>query len=174
MFVQNFPSLIFKRRCGLVLSSKVVSELNLLFSRELAVTTKLNSEKGSGKWFCSIRAVQIGEYMIVPLTSPRDVKSEGYMMKNCVREYIHLCKDGKYLLFSIRNSLNERIATLGVERRDNRWYFDECLGEENSVVMETTVDPLDANNYEYEIFEYTEMFSVAHEIVRLLNRKGLC
>lgn len=152
-----------------MLSPKKVHELNQLFAEELELTKNDKTETWNKKWDCPIQAIQLGKYMIVPLTSRRMVKSEGYIMQNCVRDYIHLCNDGKYLLFSIRNRLNERAATLGVKKRDNRWYFDDCLGKENSVVIEEIIEFLNSENSSEYVTEYTEMFSVAHEVVRLLN-----
>jgi hypothetical protein len=73
-----------------------------------------------------------------------------------------------YQLFSIRNLQGERIATLGAKKVNDRWYFGDCLGKENSTVIESATEIYDDGNIVYEV-EYTEIFSVAHEVVRLLN-----
>lgn len=148
-----------------MLDSKFARELNQLFADEL----QLNKGTPRAHWNSHVGPVEIGQYYIVPLTSPRMVKSEGYLMQNCVRQYIDLCWDGSYLLFSIRNSDGERVATMGAVERDNRWYFDDCLGKENVIVIETTSEFIDGDNGVVSETEYTELFSVAHEVVRLLN-----
>lgn len=152
-----------------MLSSKLVNELNMLFADELKISAKFNKTFRSEKWVSPIGNIEIGEYLIVLLSTPKKVKSEGYLMQNCVRQYVHLCQEGEYLLFSIQNRLGERVATLGVKKGANRWYFDDCLGIRNSVVIETTLDFLSADNCIVYETEYNEIFSVAHEVVRLLN-----
>ncbi len=86
-----------------MLSSTLVNELNALFADELQISAKLNSKIKAGRWDCPIESIEVGEYLIVPLTTRRKVKSEGYLMQNCVRQYISLFKGGEYLLFSIQN-----------------------------------------------------------------------
>lgn len=149
-----------------MLSRSIVDELNILFAHELS---KANPKKRSARWACKLSTTFIGEYVVNPLTSARLIKSEGYLMHNCVRQYIHLCKNDEYLLFSIENLRGEKIATLGVKNHDNRWYFDDCLGKNNSTVIETTVEAFRAEHSIVHEIEYTEIFSVAHEVVRLLN-----
>lgn len=154
-----------------MLSPQVVSELNLLFAEELNEADNVESHKRSRNWNCPIQEVQLGTHTIIPLTSPREVKSEGYMMQNCVRDYIGRCRDGCYLLFSIRTLAGNRIATLGATKRHGRWYFDDCLGGQNSEVLEQTFEDYDDNGCPVFETEYTEIFSVAHDIIRRLNDK---
>ncbi|SHO49212.1 PcfJ domain-containing protein [Desulfopila aestuarii] len=149
-----------------MLSQLIVDELNTLLTGELSGA---NTSKRSPRWACKLSKRIIGEYVVNPLTSARMIKSEGYLMQNCVRQYIHLCKSGDYLLFSIQNLPGEKVATLGVRKHDNRWYFDDCLGKNNTYVIETTIEPLGADHLVVHEMEYTEIFSVAHEVVRLLN-----
>ncbi len=151
-----------------MLTSQFVAELNDLFANELCLTRTSKFEKRIKGWHCPIQSVQVGEYIVVPLTSARKVKSEGYLMQNCVKEYVEQCRDNMYLLFSIRNLKGERVATLGVKKEGDRWYFDDCLGKDNSTVMEFSTEFFDAGSVFCEI-EYTELFSVAHEVVRLIN-----
>lgn len=152
-----------------MLTSQIVDELNDLFAEEFGLTTSNKSELKNKGWHCPIHIVRLSEYIVMPLTSSRRIKSEGYLMQNCVRGYVDQCRNGEYLLFSIRNLGGKRIATLGVNKRGDRWYFDECLGKENSAVIEVAREDFDADHNMCLEIEYTELFSVAHEVVRLLN-----
>lgn len=156
------------KRCGILLSPHTVAELNQLFADELEVSGMFWNNLNIKQWESPVGLVEIGQYHIVPLTTPKKVKSEGYLMQNCVRQYVDICSGGKYLLFSIRNFDGERVATLGVKNLDDHWYLDSCLGRENTTVMEKTFEVTDDGNVTFEI-DYTELFSVAHEVVRLLN-----
>lgn len=154
-----------------MLSSKLVDEMNLLFAQELELARTEKAKKKSGPWSCPIKVTKLDKYVIVPLVSSKKVKSEGYKMQNCVREYITQCQGGSYLLFSILNEEGIRVATLGAIRRDDRWDFDECLGRKNSEVLETQLEYSDVDGFHIVELEYTEIFSVAHEVIRLLNCK---
>lgn len=91
-----------------MLSSTLVNELNALFADELQISAKLNSKINAEKGDSPFENIEVGEYLIVPLTTQKKVKSEGYLMQNCVRQYVHICKEAEYLLFSIQNLLGER------------------------------------------------------------------
>lgn len=156
-----------------MLSPIAVSELNQLFADELKDSRIFWNNFNIKRWESSIGLVEIGQYRIVPLTTPKKVKSEGYLMQKCVRQYVDVCQGGEYLLFSIRNLDGERVATLGVKNRDDYWYFDDCLGKENTNVMETILETLDDDNNTVHEIDYTELFSVAHEVVRLLNSQAV-
>ncbi len=149
-----------------MLEQSMVNKLNRVFKPELKAC---HQHQKSNAWNCPIDEVTLEEYLIIPLISARKVKSEGYLMQNCCRDYIPSCVKGKYLLFSIRDLFDRRIATLGARKNGERWVFDQCLGEQNTVVMEQSFDFI-GNDGEYiSEFTYTEIFSVAHEVIRLLN-----
>jgi hypothetical protein len=144
-----------------------VDELNANFVNELAVETYV--KRRSGKWKCKLSEMLIGDYLIMPLTSTKVFKSEGYLMNNCCRDYISQCMELKYCVFSIRSRPGERLATLGLTNDDGHWRFDQCVGPSNTDVLEETRKYLDEDGMLQTERLATELYYVAHEVVRLMN-----
>ena len=151
-----------------MLSQTTVNELNTNFAGEFSETS---TKRRSGKWQCKLTETLIGEYLITPLTSARMLKSEGYWMNNCSRDYTRQCEDFEYCIFSIRKRTGERLATLGITNDQGSWSFDQCYGPSNAEVLEEIYGYLD----EDEVLQFdsnpTELYYVAHEVVRLMNSK---
>lgn len=123
----------------------------------------------SGKWECPLEEMIVGDYLIIPLTSTKMLKSDGYWMNNCCKEYSDRCATGEYALFSIRSRSNERIATLGLVNKSSSWQFDQCYGVGNAEVLEETIVYL-SDDGELQSESYpTELYYISHEIVRLMN-----
>ena len=149
-----------------MLSQTTVNELNTIYTDNFSVIT---ARKRSGKWKCKLDETLIGEYLITPLTSTRMLKSEGYWMNNCIRDYTRQCEALQYCIFSIRRRTGERLATLGLANDRESWVLDQCYGPSNSEVLEETIEYIDEDeelNYES---NPTELYFVAHEVVRLMN-----
>lgn len=151
-----------------MLSQSAVEELNALFAKELSgVVTNRRTQK----WACPLSETIIGEYLITPLTSSKMLKSEGYLMNNCCRDYVRQCQNLEYCIFSIRSLTGKRIATLGVANDHEYWIFDQCYGPSNTDVLEETYEYLDEEEVMQVDWRQTELYYVVHEIVRLLNFK---
>lgn len=73
----------------------------------------LNAKPHKRKWDCPLTTLRIDAYEIVPLTSLKMLKSEGYHMNNCCKDYAYQCAEGSYCVFSIRDHAGNRLATLG-------------------------------------------------------------
>ncbi len=101
-----------------MLSQTTVNEISTIFAGELSVTS---TKKRIGKWECKLTETLIGEYLITPLTSARMLKSEGYWMNNCSRDYTRQCEEIAYCIFSIRRRTGERLATLGLANDQGYW-----------------------------------------------------
>lgn len=132
-------------------------------------STNLTGRKRVRKWKCTMPETLIGNYLIVPLTSAKMLKSEGYWMNSCCREYADDCADRKYLIFSIRSRSGERLATLGLVYDQDYWRFDQCFGPSNSEVMEETRGHLDEDGVLHTEVFATELYYIAHEVGRLMN-----
>lgn len=89
-------------------------------------------KKRQQHWSPGLEARQIGNFQIIPLTSSKQLGSEGWHMMNCVADYATACKQDEYRVFSIRNLSGERLATLGLTRRNDQWWIDQCFGPWNS------------------------------------------
>jgi hypothetical protein len=151
-----------------MLSQTTVNELNTIFAGELSVSS---SRRRSGKWGCKLTETLIGEYLITPLTSAKMLKSEGYWMNNCSRDYTRQCEEFEYCIFSIRKRTGERLATLGIVNDQGHWSFHQCYGPSNSEVLEEIYGYQDEDDMLHFDSDPTELYYVAHEVVRLMNSK---
>lgn len=137
-----------------------------VFSSELV---SVPAVRRSRKWNCALSEIIIGEYLIVPLTSAKMLNSEGYRMSNCCRDYAGQCADLKYCLFSIRTRSGERLATLGLKNDRGYWCFDQCFGPANTEVLEETHEFIDEDGVPQTECYPTELYYVAHDVVRMIN-----
>lgn len=149
-----------------MLSQTQAGRSNVLFAGQL---TAASGKRRSAKWECRLSEKLIGEYLVIPLTSAKMLKSEGYWMNNCCKEYVHQCADLTYCLFSIRSRSGERLATLGLASEQGSWGLDQCFGPSNIDVLEETLVYLDEDEVVQTEWVPTEMYYVAHEVVRLMN-----
>ncbi len=153
-----------------MLSQSKADYCNDIFVTELAAG---NSAEGRpNKWTCKLPETFVGEYLIIPLTSAKLLKSEGYQMNNCCRDYVDQCAEMTYCLFSIRSRSGERLATLGLNHSEGYWRFDQCFGPSNTEVLEETRTYLDEDGEIQEELFATELYYVAHEVARLMNSAG--
>lgn len=150
-----------------MLSESQVEKLNSLFAVELAKGHA--AKRSSGKWECVLTEVLVGDYVVIPLTSAKMLKSESYWMQNCCWEYTSLCADLEYCIFSIRSRFGKRLATLGLGREGGAWYFEQCFGPRNTQVLETMRECTDEEGFIQNEWATTDIYYVAHEVVRLMN-----
>lgn len=122
------------------------------------------------KWTCPLPMLRIDEFDIVPLTSIRMLNSEGYHMHNCCKDYAAQCAEGTYYVFSIRDLLGERFATLGAKKVDDHYNLDQCFGPSNSNVTDMFIVHTDDDDIPDVEWQRTELFYVASEVIRVLNK----
>ncbi len=155
-----------------MLSQAKITESNAVYTTQ--PNAGVLNAKRSGKWDCTLSEVLIGEYWIIPLTSKKMLKSEGYAMNNCCRDYTSRCEEMEYCIFSIRDRTGERMATLGLKKEQSYWYLDQCFGASNKDVLEETKSYFDEDGMEQTESTSSEMYYVAHEVARLMNAIGNC
>ena len=98
---------------------------------------KTNRRKRNLHWESLIAASEAGDYMIVPLCSSNALREEGEAMNHCVGQRYHRwCHVGAVRIFSIRDLLGKRIATLSIyfDFSAMRWRFEQCKGYGNRTV----------------------------------------
>lgn len=122
------------------------------------------------RWNCPLPMLRIDEFDIIPLISTKMLKSEGYHMNNCCKDYAAQCAQGTYFVFSIRNHSGDRLATLGAKKVDDHYSLDQCFGPSNSNVTDIFVEYTDDNDYPTVEWQRTELFYVASEVIRVLNK----
>jgi len=153
-----------------MLSQSKVEYFNDLLATKLAAANSV--ERRPNKWGCKLPETLVGDYLIMPLTSAKLLKSEGYLMNNCCRDYVDECAELTYCLFSIRSRPGERLATLGLTCNGGYWRVDQCFGPSNTEVLEETRVYLDEDGELQEELFATDLYYVVHEVARLMNSNG--
>lgn len=149
-----------------MLTQEKVNEFGAVYGDTLRPVSK---RQRLGKWQCKLPEMLVGEYLLVPCISAKMLKSEGYWMNNCSRDYMDACAAGEYCIFSIRSRTGERLATLGLINDSSGWRFDQCYGPSNADVMEETYVYLDDDGELHSESFPTDIYYIAHEVVRLMN-----
>ncbi|WP_333689275.1 PcfJ domain-containing protein [Methylococcus capsulatus] len=116
-------------------------------------------------WESDLAECEIGEYLIAPLTTSRQLRAEGRAMRHCVGNYDELCHKGRARVFSIRDSLGNRIATASLIWRDDYWHLEQIKGPQNAEVLENEETFFDGNSTVTQS-EPTELFYIGQEILR--------
>lgn len=91
-------------------------------------------------------------------------------MNNCCKDYAAQCAEGAYVVFSIRDHSGKRLATLGAKKVDDHFTFDQCFGPANSNVTDMFIDHTDDHQQPDIEWQRTELFYVASEVIRVLNK----
>lgn len=143
-------------------------------SSTLFTNSSLQSFKKSKKkkWKSQLSETIVDQFLVIPVTSAKMLRSEAYWMNNCCQDYAGQCVNLEYNIFSIRSRSGERFATLGVINDNGYWRFDQCFGPSNSDVLEEISEYLDEDDVLQEERFPTELFYVAHEVVRMMNVTG--
>ncbi len=150
-----------------MLSQSKVVDFNAILLTQLVA--EFSVEKQSRKWKCHLPETFVGEYLIIPLTSAKMLKTESNIMNNRYRDYIGQCMESRYCLFSIRSRVGEHLATLGLVADEGYWRFDQCKGPSNTEVLEETQQYLDEDGELQEEWCATELYYVAQDVARLMN-----
>lgn len=153
-----------------MLTQHQLSKAKVYFGKDQKTSSK---RKRSGKWSCLLDETVIGDFLAIPITSSKMMKSEAYWMNNCCREFTESCAQGEYALFSIRRRTGERLATLGMEKTSSGWRFDQCYGPSNVDVLEETVVYLGDEGELHSESYPTELYYISQEVVRLMNSAAI-
>lgn len=90
-------------------------------------------------WESALEAHTHKDFEFVPLLSSADLYTEGKEQVHCVggTGYISRCKNGKSMIWSIRNDQGARVATLEInqdEHNEDRYYRGQLKGKRNTEV----------------------------------------
>jgi hypothetical protein len=149
----------------MTLNEQTIREMNHLFG--LSTTTPTG--KIRYRWQSPLQIQEMGDFCVVPLTSTKDLASEGWNMRHCVASYDVDCANGLYQVFSIRDLDGKRLATLGLRYDPNGWKLDQCLGLLNAEVTTSVVEWIDGNGNHHSINQPTEIHFLAQEVERLMK-----
>ncbi len=128
----------------------------------------LNSGRGKKRnleWKSDLLECEIGDYLIVPLTSSRQLRAESLTMKNCVRHYDEMCNKGLARIFSIRDTSGNQVATAALIWLNDYWHLDQIKGVQNAEVLEHREAYFDGNSTVTKI-EPTELYFIGQEVLQ--------
>lgn len=134
--------------------------LNSLFGLGTKRKKKRNLE-----WASDLPECEIGDYLIVPLTTSRQLRAEGRAMKHCAGHYDELCHKGLARVFSIQDLSGNRVATASLIWFDDYWHLEQVKGYENAAVLESEETVFDGNSTVTDR-EPTELYFVGQEILQ--------
>lgn len=144
-----------------------MTDLNEKFKEELDALIEhgRRSRKLRLSWTSSLTTCEIGEYQVIPLTSSSELRKEGAAMRHCVGDHDVMCAAGTYLVFSIRNLGNKRLATMSLVFDQYGWHLDQIKGPGNAEVIYTEETFYSGERTET-VREYSDLYYVAQEILR--------
>ena len=134
--------------------------LNSLFGLGTKRKKKRNLE-----WASDLPACELGEFLIVPLTTSRQPRAEGRAMKHCAGHYDELCHRELARVFSIRDLSGNRVATASLIWLDDYWHLEQVKGYENAEVQESEETFFNGNTTVTQR-EPTELYFVGQEILQ--------
>lgn len=146
-----------------------INSSSALFANHSSQSFKKSKKR---KWKSQVAETIVDQFFVIPVTSTKMLRSEAYWMNNCCQEFAEQCARLEYNIFSIRSRSGERLATLGVINDNGYWRFDQCFGPSNSDVLEEALEYLDEDDVLQEERFPTELYYVAHEVVRMMNANG--
>lgn len=122
-------------------------------------------KKRNLEWVSDLPACEIGEFLIVPLTTSRQLRAEGRAMKHCASHYDELCHREQARVFSIRDLSGNRLATASLIWLDDYWHLEQVKGHENAEVLESEETFFNGNTTVTQR-EPTELYFVGQEILQ--------
>jgi hypothetical protein len=137
-------------------------ELNQEQIEELYAIFMLNNPGKNKKralvWESALGDHELGGYQIIPLTNSRALRQEGRAMHHCVGGYDERCAHGRARVFSIRDLMGKRLATMSLVFKNDYWQLEQikgvaneevCISEEIFYDGERTVTQLDVTDFHY-------------------------
>lgn len=134
--------------------------LNSLFELDTNRKKKRNLE-----WVSELPECEIGDYLIVPLTTSRQLRAEGRAMKHCAGHYDERCHKGLARVFSIRDLFGNRLATASIIWLDDYWHLEQVKGSQNAEVLESEEVFFNGSSIVTQL-EPTELYFVGQEILQ--------
>ena len=86
-------------------------------------------------WLCGNQLEALPLVHVVPLRSPHALLTEALALHNCADSYTSACQEGRSLLLSLRDPVNQRrVALMSMQLRDCSWRLDQLAGPCNRAV----------------------------------------
>ncbi|MFK7964741.1 MAG: hypothetical protein AB8C46_12325 [Burkholderiaceae bacterium] len=95
------------------------------------------------RWQAPITAVSIDQLTFEALLTELSLWDEALALRHCADVYGHRCRDGAYLIYSVRlpatlasAQADKRLATLALSRLGPKWRLDQLVGPANTGVSD--------------------------------------
>jgi len=125
----------------------------------------LSKKKRKLTWTSDLAAFELGNYLVVPLTSSKMLREEGQIMGHCAALYDRLCHEGTVRLFSVQDLIGYRIATVSLLWRDDYWHLEQMKGPRNAGILYEQV-AYQFQGCTAERLDETDLYFVGQEIVQ--------
>ena len=89
------------------------------------------------RWASFLSVLNIGTLTVIPINDAWTLRKEAFAMRHCADQYIQDCIEGDFQMFSVRNSANKRVATLGLEKLSEEWISIGIRGFANAAPNKT-------------------------------------
>ena len=86
------------------------------------------------RWESCVHRITIGQWTILPITDAWQLREEALRQHHCADSYIRECLSGTIRVFSVQRRDGRRVATIGIERKDNGWKSFGIRGLANAPV----------------------------------------
>lgn len=91
-------------------------------------------------WVSLLERYETGDFLVIPLTSRKQLRREGKAMDHCVVSFAWECRLGVVRIFSIQHAFDGRRATLSLQLNNGWWDVSECTGYSNCNVLTDYAD----------------------------------
>lgn len=143
------------------LNQEQVDELNAIF-----VLNKTGKKKKRELvWDSALEAYELGDYQVNPLTNSRALRQEGRAMLHCVGGYDEMCAKGRARVFSIRDLMGNRVATMSLVFWGDYWHLEQIRGAANAEVCTSEEVYYNGNRTETQL-DMTDFHYIAHDVLR--------
>lgn len=149
------------------LNPEQVDELNAIFGTS---PRRKKRKKRVLVWDSALEVHELGDYQVIPLTSSWALRQEVRAMHHCVAGYDEMCFKGRARVFSIRDLMGRRLATMSLIFRDDYWHLEQLRGVENAEVCTSEYLYYDGERTVTQV-NMTDMYYVAYDVARRY-RKG--
>lgn len=148
------------------LNQEQVDELNAIFR-----TSKRSKKKKKRVlvWDSALKEHELGDYQVIPLTSSWALRQEGRAMRHCVGGYDEMCSNGRARVFSIRDLMGKRLATMSLVFRDDYWHLEQVRGVANAEVCTSEEVYYDGERTVTQV-DMADMHFVAYDVARCYRK----
>lgn len=153
------------------MQAQIQTQANWHEYQSVAASDKISTVPKTLRWNSPLRQTFVGEYLLQPITSMRMLHKEDRVLDNGCSSNLFRCYNETYAAISLRTRSGERLATLCLQRKNDYWAINSCLGRNGQNALEETLVYMDEELNVLEETTPTELYYICQEAVRLINNR---